>query len=111
MVGTAKAWNHTIDYAYFEFRVPKELITPEVDFDHDFIFSNSEIKEDNDYKIFIVEFNNWIPEQYYIGVYWECIKTKPRPILFFLENLAVVVIFIGFFLVSGLLPIKTILKR
>ncbi|MFX0182436.1 MAG: hypothetical protein ACFE95_05060 [Candidatus Hodarchaeota archaeon] len=111
MVGTAKVWNHTIDNAYFEFRVPQEMIIDDIDFDHDSLFSNSEIKEDYDYKIFIVEFDNWIPEQYYLGVYWKWIKTTPRSIMFYLENLAVVVIFMGFFVISGLLLINTIRKR
>ena len=67
LIGTARAWNHTLESAYFEFWIPKNLCSEKPQ-------SNVEMsmKETFDYYILSVEHENWLPSSNdeVIGVRW-----------------------------------------
>jgi hypothetical protein len=72
LVGTARSWNHSIESAHFEFRIPKKICT---NFTRTFYSNNSytETQETHDYYINTIHFSNWIPDERfnYISVRWE----------------------------------------
>lgn len=64
LVGSARFWNHSIDDAYFEFRVDNE------------IYEKSDVEdwnitESKDHVVFDVTYNDWVPEYDFVGLSWE----------------------------------------
>lgn len=64
LVGSARYWNHTIDEAYFEFKINKEI--------YDRGFGNNWNESDSgDYIKFYKTYYDWIPEDDFLGLSWE----------------------------------------
>ncbi|MFX0171616.1 MAG: hypothetical protein ACFE9L_06830 [Candidatus Hodarchaeota archaeon] len=64
-VGTALAWNHSINEAYFEFWMPKSICDS---IDSERLFETFE--ETSDYYIGSIHHTNWMPEEHWISIGW-----------------------------------------
>ncbi|HHD16743.1 MAG: hypothetical protein DRN37_00785 [Thermoplasmata archaeon] len=72
LVGSAVYWNHSIDHAYFEYRLPGKYYSRMGD-----IGSDWEVEKKGSMMVFTIEHRNWTPTKDLITLGWE----RDRPFL------------------------------
>ncbi len=72
IVGTARAWNHPIEYAHFEFWIPKEICNG---YNPPSYLEPMTVREESYYYIATLDYQDWRPSFDRIMIHWS--KTKP----------------------------------
>jgi len=76
LVGSARLWNHSLDHAFFEFRMPVSLFNEGWDDSSSMVW---ERKEMDGYCIFTQEFYDWVPDSDYIWLSWDIDNSYEPP--------------------------------
>lgn len=74
IIGSTRWWNHTLDSAYFEFRIKnEEYETGEIngiDFNNKQTEVDSQVIHTTDFMVLSAAFTDWLPDGLYLKIHW-----------------------------------------